>query len=117
MAEIQLVAGIDLGTTNSEVAAFSGRAGARVGTRAADAAVLCGNRAVGGAAGGRGRAQPAADLPGTHGAQHQAQDGQRGDRHRWASKSFSPAGDFRADPARTGGVGAAANWASRWTAP
>ena len=32
-------------------------------------------------------------------------------------KSFTPAGDLRADPARTGRVGAAAIWAAGRTAP
>jgi molecular chaperone DnaK len=75
----ELIVGIDLGTTNSEVAAFTdGQVRVLGPGDQPDLALLRRPLGIRRTAGGRTRAQPAGSLSGADGAQHQAPDGQPG---------------------------------------
>ena len=77
-AKGEVIVGIDLGTTNSEVAAFvDGQVRVLSVGRQRDSAFGGGHFSFRRTAGGRGGAQPTGALSRADGAQHQAQDGQQ----------------------------------------
>ena len=109
----ELIVGIDLGTTNSEIAAFVDGKPQVIGSGDQLMLPSCvGHLALRRPAHRPGRAQPDAALPRADRPQRQALMG-TSEPVTLGEKTFTPAGDLRADPARAGAVGGGAAEASR----